>query len=231
MEKSVYVREMFASIAPRYDATNRLLTGGVDERWRRRAVRELAAPPGGRVLDLCCGTGDLTFHLLRTDPSLSVTGVDFCEPMLEGARKRATRAPHGERAAFLTGDVLSLPFADASFEGAVMGFAMRNVVDIGATLREARRVLVPGTRFVNLDVSKAPNPLFRRAFDLYFYRVVPLVGGLVGGSRSAYRYLPNSLTNFPNADELARRFGEAGFRDVRYVRLGGGAIALHVGTA
>jgi len=92
-------------------------------------------------------------------------------------------------------------------------------------------LLVPGTRFVNLDVSKAPNPLFRRVFNLYFYGVVPLVGGLVGGSRSAYRYLPNSLTNFPGADELATKFKEAGFGDVRYLRLGGGAIALHVGTA
>jgi demethylmenaquinone methyltransferase/2-methoxy-6-polyprenyl-1,4-benzoquinol methylase len=111
-----------------------------------------------------------------------------------------------------------------------MGFSMRNVVDIGATLREARRVLRPGGRFVNLDVSKAPNPLFKRAFDLYFYGVVPLVGGLVGGSRSAYRYLPNSLTNYPGADELARFFSAAGFEDVRYLRLAGGAIAVHVGT-
>jgi demethylmenaquinone methyltransferase / 2-methoxy-6-polyprenyl-1,4-benzoquinol methylase len=231
MEKSVYVREMFASIAPRYDATNRLLTGGVDERWRRRTVQELDAPHDGRVLDLCCGTGDLTFQLLRSDASLKVTGVDFCEPMLDGARRRAARANGAERAEFVTGDVLQLPFADGSFQGAVMGFAMRNVVDIGATLREARRVLAPGARFANLDVSKAPNALFRRLFNFYFYRIVPLVGGLVGGSRSAYRYLPNSLTNFPNADELAAHFAQAGFRDVRYLRLGGGAIALHVGTA
>lgn len=230
MEKSVYVREMFASIAPRYDATNRLLTGGVDERWRRRAVRELAVPKGARVLDMCCGTGDLTFHLLRGDPSLEVTGVDFCDPMLDGARRRAAQG-HVARASFVQGDVMALPFADGSFEGAIMGFSMRNVVDIGATLREARRVLKPGSRFVNLDVSKAPNPWFRRLFNLYFYKVVPLVGGLVGGSRSAYRYLPNSLTNFPGADELAARFEQAGFDGVRYVRLGGGAIAVHVGTA
>jgi demethylmenaquinone methyltransferase/2-methoxy-6-polyprenyl-1,4-benzoquinol methylase len=231
MEKSVYVREMFASIAPRYDATNRLLTGGVDERWRRRAIAELAPPPGGRILDLCCGTGDLSFHLLRRDPSLQVTGIDFCEPMLEGARRRAAARGAESRVAFHSGDVMALPYADGAFDGAVMGFSMRNVVDIGATLREARRVLRPGGRFVNLDVSKAPNPLFKRAFDLYFYGVVPLIGGLVGGSRSAYRYLPNSLTNYPGADELARRFSAAGFEDVRYLRLAGGAIAVHVGTA
>lgn len=231
MEKSVYVREMFASIAPRYDATNRLLTGGVDERWRRRAVRELAAPAAGRVLDLCCGTGDLTFHLARTDPTLSVVGVDFCEPMLAGARRRAVREAKAAPVEFRCADVLALPFGEFQFDGAIMGFSMRNVVDIVATLREIRRVLRPGSRFVNLDVSKAPNPLFRRAFELYFYNVVPLVGGLVGGSRSAYRYLPASLTNYPNADELAARFAAAGFRETRYVRLAGGAIAVHVGTA
>jgi demethylmenaquinone methyltransferase/2-methoxy-6-polyprenyl-1,4-benzoquinol methylase len=126
---------------------------------------------------------------------------------------------------------MALPFEDASFDGAIMGFAMRNVADIGGSLREARRILRPGTRFVNLDMSKAPNPIFKAAFDFYFYRIVPIVGGLVGGSKSAYTYLPNSLTHFPNADELAVHFTEAGFRDVRYVRLGGGAIAVHVGTA
>jgi len=231
MEKSVYVREMFASIAPRYDATNRLLTGGVDERWRRRAVRELAPPSHGTILDMCCGTGDLSFHLARTDPTLTVRGVDFCEPMLDGARKRAPREAGAAKVSFQTADVMALPFGEGEFDGAIMGFSMRNVVDIVAVLREARRVLKPGARFVNLDVSKAPNPLFKRAFDAYFYGLVPLVGGLVGGSKSAYRYLPNSLTNYPNADELARRFEIAGFADVRYVRLAGGAIAVHVGTA
>ena len=231
MEKAAYVREMFASIAPRYDTTNRVLTGGVDELWRRRAVKELAAPAGGRVVDLCCGTGDLSFHLLRSDPTLQVTGVDFCEPMLDGARRRALREAAARNVSFERADVMALPFEDAVFDGAIMGFSMRNVVDIVATLREARRILRPGARFVNLDVSKAPNPLFKRAFDLYFYGLVPLVGGIVGGSMSAYRYLPNSLTNYPGAVELAERFTLAGFREARFVRLAGGAVAVHVGTA
>ncbi|HTW84179.1 MAG TPA: bifunctional demethylmenaquinone methyltransferase/2-methoxy-6-polyprenyl-1,4-benzoquinol methylase UbiE [Candidatus Sulfotelmatobacter sp.] len=229
--KAAYVRDMFATIAPRYDRANRVLTAGVDEAWRKRAVAELAAPHGGSVLDLCCGTGDLVFHLLRSDPSLRVTGIDFTGAMLDGARRRARSAdPHG-RASFVEGDVTALPFADASFDGATMGLSLRNVVDIVGALREARRVLRPGTRFVNLDVTKPRHPLVRRLFGLYFYGVVPLIGGLVGGSRAAYRYLPNSLTNFPDADGLAERFRTAGFRDVRYVRLGFGAIALHVGTA
>ena len=231
MDESVYVREMFASIAPRYDATNRLLTAGADEGWRRRAIRELAAPAGGEVIDLCCGTGDLSFHLARTDPSLHVAGVDFCAPMLDRARERAPHDDPRGHVEFHEGDALALPFPDATFDGAIMGFAMRNVVDITASLREARRVLKPGTRFVNLDVTKATNPIFKFGFDLYFNRVVPLVGGLVGGSRSAYRYLPNSLRNFPNAEGLAERFRTAGFRDVRFIKLGGGAIAVHVGVA
>lgn len=231
MDKALYVREMFAAIAPRYDRANRLLTAGVDEAWRKRAVSELAAPHGGRVVDLCCGTGDLVFHLLRTDPSLQVTGVDFTPPMLDGARARAGREDPQRRATFVEGDVTRLPFDDGTFDGATMGFSLRNVVDIGATLREARRILRPGARFVNLDVTKPRNPIVRRLFGLYFYGVVPLVGGLVGGSKSAYRYLPNSLTNHPDADALAERFRAAGFRDVRYVRLGAGAISVHVGVA
>jgi len=229
--KGAYVREMFAAIAPRYDRANRVLTAGVDEAWRRRAVAELAAPRGGRIADLCCGTGDLAFHLLRTDPQLTVVGVDFTPPMLDGARARATREDASRRATFVEGDVTRLPFDDASFDGATMGFSMRNVVDIGTTLREAKRILRPGARFVNLDVTKPRNPLVRRVFGAYFYGIVPLVGGAVGGSKSAYRYLPNSLTNFPDANALAERFREAGFRDVRTIRLGFGAIAVHVGTA
>jgi demethylmenaquinone methyltransferase/2-methoxy-6-polyprenyl-1,4-benzoquinol methylase len=112
-----------------------------------------------------------------------------------------------------------------------MGFSMRNVVDIDATLREIRRVLRPGARFVNLDMSKAPNPLWKGCFDLYFYHVVPLVGGLIGGSRAAYTYLPQSLTHHPNAEALRERFNAAGFTNTGFVRLMGGAIAIHYGSA
>jgi demethylmenaquinone methyltransferase / 2-methoxy-6-polyprenyl-1,4-benzoquinol methylase len=229
-EKASHVRDMFAAIAPRYDTANRVLTAGVDEAWRRRALRELGAARGGRILDLCCGTGDLAFHALRSDRGATVAAVDFCEPMLTAARERARREDPQGRIEFGCCDVMALPFEASSFDGATMGFSMRNVVDIGATLREIVRVLRPGARFVNLDVSRAPNPLARALFEAYFYTFVPLIGGAVGGSKSAYRYLPQSLTNYPDADALSRRFADAGFADARYVRLGMGAIALHVGT-
>jgi demethylmenaquinone methyltransferase/2-methoxy-6-polyprenyl-1,4-benzoquinol methylase len=227
-DKSAYVREMFARIAPRYDATNKVISAGMDEGWRRRTIALLQPPHNGRIVDLCCGTGDIVFHLVRTDPTLRVTGVDFCEPMLEGARARAVGAS-GE-IDFVEGDVMQLPFADNSFDGATMGFAMRNVADIDTTLREVERVLKPGARFVNLDMSKAPNAVWKACFDLYFYRIVPLLGGLVSGSRQAYTYLPNSLTHHPNADALRDRFTAAGFENAGFVRLMGGAVAVHYGS-
>jgi len=229
-DKSAYVRDMFATIAPRYDRTNRIISAGMDEGWRKRAIALLRAPHGGRIVDLCCGTGDIALHLLRTDPTLHVTGVDFCEPMLALARARAT----GERRSgteFLEGDVMALPFADNSFDGAIMGFAMRNVASIDATLREVRRVLKPGARFVNLDMSKAPNAAWKACFDLYFYGIVPFIGGIVGGSRAAYTYLPNSLTHHPGAEALRDRFTSAGFANAAFVRLMGGAVAIHYGDA
>lgn len=228
-DKGAFVREMFAQIAPRYDTANRVLTAGFDERWRRRAITLLAPPAGGSILDLCCGTGDLVFHLLRVDPSLNVTGADFCAPMLERAKERASRQARGS-ATFVEADALALPFPDASFDGATMGFSLRNVVDIDAVLRETLRVLRPGARFVNLDVSKAPNKLWKRMFDVYFYGIVPVVGSYVGGSRRAYSYLPSSLTHHPNALELRERFARAGFADSAYVALMGGAIAIHYGS-
>jgi demethylmenaquinone methyltransferase / 2-methoxy-6-polyprenyl-1,4-benzoquinol methylase len=228
-DRAAYVREMFARIAPRYDVANRAITAGLDEAWRRKAIALLAAPNGAEIVDLCCGTGDIVFHLLRGDPTLKVTGVDFCKPMLDAAHARAQREVRGH-ATFIEGDVCSLAFADNSFDGATMGFSMRNVVDINMVLREVLRVLRPGAHFVNLDVSKPSNPLWRRLFGAYFYGIVPFVGGIVGGSRQAYAYLPSSLTHHPDAPALRERFVAAGFADAHYVSLMGGAIAIHVGT-
>jgi demethylmenaquinone methyltransferase/2-methoxy-6-polyprenyl-1,4-benzoquinol methylase len=226
--KSATVREMFATIAPSYDAANRAISAGLDESWRRRAVAELAPAPGSRILDLCTGTGDLAFHLSRTQPGLQIVALDFCEPMLAGARARAPKeGPHVE---FVTGDVTALAFAEAAFDGAIMGFSMRNIVDIKTCLTQVRRVLKPGGRFVNLDMSHPPNALARQAFGLYFHNAVPLIGGLISKAPEAYRYLPNSLVNYPGAERLAQLFAEAGFTDTRFQRLLFGAVAVHVGT-
>jgi demethylmenaquinone methyltransferase/2-methoxy-6-polyprenyl-1,4-benzoquinol methylase len=229
-DRGAFVREMFARIAPRYDLVNRLMTGGFDERWREAAITVLRAPHGGRIADLCCGTGDIALHLRRRDPSLHVTGVDFCEPMLERARARAGGADPG-RLEWIAGDVAALPFPDRALDGAIMGFSSRNLTDLDAVLREVRRVLKPGARFVNLDASKPPNRLWKACFDAYFYHVVPLLGGWLGGSREAYAYLPQSLTRHPAADALRERFEDAGFVRCGYRRLMGGAIAIHWGEA
>ncbi len=163
-ERGVFVREMFARIAPRYDLANRVLTAGLDERWRQRTIRLLAPPRGAQILDCCCGTGDFVLGLLGSDPTLDVTGIDFCPPMLERARRRARRRARGN-ARFVEGDVMAIPFDDSSFDGATMGFSLRNVVDVDATLREILRILRPGARFVSLDVTKAPNRTFRRTLQ------------------------------------------------------------------
>ncbi len=208
-----------------------MLTAGFDELWRSRAIDHLGLQHRDAILDLCCGTGDICFHLIRRDPTLQIVGVDFCAPMLERARERAQRGARHASVKFAEADVMALPFDDGTFDGATMGFSLRNVVDIDATLREIRRVLKSGARFVNLDVSKAPNRLFKRAFDVYFYGIVPIVGGIVGGSRTAYRYLPASLTHHPDAAALAERFSAAGFVECGYKRLCGGTIAIHFGAA
>ena len=226
MDKGGGVREMFGRIAGRYDLVNTVMTGGIDAVWRRKAVACLDIATDARLVDLCCGTGALTRDLAVRASVGSVVGIDFTPQMLEVARAH-TSARNVE---YTEGDVLSLPFADASFDGATMGFSMRNVVDIGACLREIARVLKPGASFVNLEVSKPRNPLMRRAFYAYFYGMVPLIGRVVGGDAAAYRYLPQSLVNFPDADALAVLFQTNGFAAVRFIPLMGGVATLHIGT-
>lgn len=227
MDKGGVVREMFGRIAGRYDLVNSVMTGGIDAIWRRRAVECLSVSADATLLDLCCGTGVLTRDAAAKVPRGRVVGIDFTPQMLEIARSR-TRENNIE---YYEGDVLRLPFEDASFDGATMGFSMRNVVDIGACLREAARVLKPGAPFVNLEVGKPPNALLRRAFYFYFYGFVPLIGRVVGGDAAAYRYLPESLVNFPDADALALLLASNGFSNVRYVRLMGGVATLHIGVS
>lgn len=223
--KSTAVRDMFGRIAPRYDLANSVMTFGLDARWRRRAVECLNALADGCLLDLCCGTGALTRAAAAAVPLGKAIGVDFSPQMLAVARARS----HEPNIEFCEADVLALPFEDQHFDGATMGFSMRNITDVGACLLEIARVLKVGARFVNLEVGRPPNPLVRRAFSIYFYRIVPSVGGLVGGDRAAYRYLPQSLVNFPDEADFAALFAANGFTKVRYERMLLGAAVIHVG--
>jgi demethylmenaquinone methyltransferase/2-methoxy-6-polyprenyl-1,4-benzoquinol methylase len=221
---------MFADIAPRYDLLNRVLSLRIDVAWRRAALRALGwdQVPAGRYLDLCAGTLDVGAALVaRPGFAGTVAGADFAIPML---RHGTGKAP-ASRLAPVGADALALPFADAAFDGAIVAFGIRNVARLDDALREVRRTLRPGARFVILEFSTPPNALVRAAYHAYFHRVLPLVGRLVSGHASAYAYLPRSVAHFPAEDALAARLRDAGFRDVHWRRLTLGVAALHVAVA
>jgi demethylmenaquinone methyltransferase/2-methoxy-6-polyprenyl-1,4-benzoquinol methylase len=210
---------MFDRIAPVYDAMNRLMTAGLDRSWRRLTV-EAVVQPGDRVLDACCGTGDLAVAAEREGGY--VTGLDFSTAMLERARRKSGTVT------WLEGDLLALPFDDASFDAATVGFGMRNVSDLGAGLAELRRVLRPGGRLAILEITR-PRGVLRPFFSLWFDRIVPVLGKVLPGGK-AYTYLPASVRRFPGAEELAAVLGENGFGEVRIRLLGGTIVALHTGV-
>ncbi len=225
MDKPARVRAMFARIVPHYDRMNRLMTGGMDVRWRRLAV-EMSCPQGTRALDIATGTGDLAREMIRRG-AREVVGVDFCGPMLEAAtRKLSDLRPAVQ---LVAGDALALPFADGSFDRVVNGFLLRNVADLPLALREMSRVLRPGGLVVCLEITHPPSRLFGALFQRYFYGFVPRLGALVSGDAQAYSYLPNSLTTFPGAPRLAAMMREAGFARVNFHYLSFGAMAIHVG--
>jgi demethylmenaquinone methyltransferase / 2-methoxy-6-polyprenyl-1,4-benzoquinol methylase len=220
------VRSMFDRIAPRYDLLNRVLSGGTDVRWRRRAVDLLGLEKNGRVLDLCTGTADLLMEALSRDPCSSGLGVDLSHAMLvRGAGKLARRGYSG-RAALVGGDGESLPVGDGLFDGALVAFGIRNVGDPVKAMREVVRVLRPGGRFVVLEFSTPGGPL-GVAYRFYSRRVLPRIGGLVSGDSSAYAYLPASVARFPSPEGFAALMREAGFVEVRWRRLTGGIACLH----
>jgi demethylmenaquinone methyltransferase/2-methoxy-6-polyprenyl-1,4-benzoquinol methylase len=214
------VRSMFDRISPVYDAMNRTMTVGLDQRWRRAAVAAVVQP-GDRVLDACCGTGDLA--VAAQEVGGTVTGLDFSERMLERARRKSGQVE------WVQGDALALPFSDGSFDAATVGFGVRNLDELEGGLVELRRVLRPGGRLAILEITK-PSGLLAPFYRLWFDGFVPLLGKLLPGG-SAYTYLPASVRRFPGPDELAALLRGAGFEDVRWRTFAGGIVALHIGRA
>jgi demethylmenaquinone methyltransferase/2-methoxy-6-polyprenyl-1,4-benzoquinol methylase len=214
------VRTMFDRIAPVYDLMNRVMTAGLDGRWRRLTAQAVVGR-GDRVLDACCGTGDLALADERAGGR--VVGLDFSERMLERARRKSGSVE------WVRGDLLELPFEDASFDAATVGFGVRNVADLERSLRELRRVLRPGGRLGILEITTPRGPL-RLFYRLWFDAIVPLLGKLLRGG-SAYTYLPASVRRFPAPGDLAALLERAGFGDVSFRLLAGGIVALHTGTA
>jgi demethylmenaquinone methyltransferase / 2-methoxy-6-polyprenyl-1,4-benzoquinol methylase len=215
------VRTMFDRIAPLYDVMNRVMTAGLDVRWRKLAAAA-AVRDGDRVLDAACGTGDLAIADLRAGAG-HVTGLDFSVRMLERARRKDARVE------WVQGDMLALPFADATFDAATVGFGIRNVADLELGIRELRRVLRPGGRLAILEITQ-PRGVLKPFFSVWFDRVVPLLGKILPGG-AAYSYLPASVKRFPPAEGLAQLLRDHGFGEVRFRLLGGSIVALHSGVA
>ena len=226
VEKRAYVRRMFTAIASRYDLMNRLMTLGRDQAWRRAVVSICALPRGGRLLDVATGTGDIAYEALAADPTAQPVGLDLTrEMMLQGRGKHAGRV-----FPFTEGDALALPFAESTFDAACSGFMMRNVVDIRAAFAEQARVVKPGGKVVCLEITLPRTPIFSQLFRLYFFRIVPLIGGVLSGQREAYTYLPESVAVFPPPLELKQIMASAGLRDVQYRLAMLGTVAFHWGT-
>ena len=220
---------MFANISARYDLLNHLLSVSMDRRWRQKVATRLRSIRGdrSRILDVACGTGDLALTLFEATGA-RVVGTDFCRPMLELARRKASRL--NRPVPFIEGDALHLPFPDDSFEGVTIAFGLRNLSSFEGGLKELLRVAKPGGIVAVLEFSKPTVPGFRALFRLYFHKVLPLLGGFVSGSKSAYEYLPDSVTRFPDQEQLALLMRTLGFENVDYSNLTGGVAAIHSGT-
>jgi demethylmenaquinone methyltransferase/2-methoxy-6-polyprenyl-1,4-benzoquinol methylase len=216
---------MFGRIAGRYDLLNHLLSGNVDKRWRQVVAKRVGAGISTQalILDVACGTGDLSLSLFESTGA-RVVGTDFCRPMLSIA---AGKLPN--EITLVEGDALSLPFTDSTFDVVTIAFGLRNLSDINSGLKELRRILKPQGRVAVLEFSRPSNSVLRSLFGIYFRNLLPLLGGLISGSRGAYTYLPASVAQFPDQRQLAALIEQAGFDQVSYENLTGGIAALHLG--
>ena len=223
------IRQMFDEIAPRYDLLNRLLSFGVDRRWRRVAVRQLAIPAQGRVLDVATGTGDVALEIARqTAPSVRIVGADFTQEMLVRGRAKVATSAYRGRIELVNAPCESLPHPDSTFDGVTIAFGIRNVVDRERGLREMTRVLKPGGRVVILEFATPRSRLFRSVYLCYFHCLLPRLGGLLS-RRSAYQYLPESVQEFPDRETFLAMMAAAGLTALRCIDLTGGIAAVYVG--
>ena len=227
-ERSEYVQAMFDRIAGRYDLINRLISGGQDLKWRRYVVEMAALPPGGSLLDIASGTGDIAFEALKLAPQSQVYSADFALQMMRVGKRRM---PFGQQVAWTGADALRLPYADGSFDAVASGYLMRNVMDIPQALGEQRRVLKRGGRIVILDTSPPPDNALKPLIMLHLKYGIPLIGRLIGGKTAgdAYRYLPESTAAFKTPQELASLVEAAGFEAVQFKSLMFDTMAVHWG--
>ena len=224
------VRAMFSGIAARYDLLNHVLSLNIDKRWRRKVHAELQQILDNKdaiVLDVACGTGDLSIELSR-GTSAKIVGTDFCRPMLAVAHEK--NATERTNIPYVEGDAMNLSFADDCFEALTIAFGLRNLANFANGLKELHRVIKPGGRIAILEFSSPILPGFRQLFNFYFAHILPLIGGAVSGSRGAYEYLPDSVSKFPNQKALVSLMEQTGFTDIKYQNLTGGVAAIHTGT-
>lgn len=225
------IQAMFGSIAPHYDLLNRLLSLNIDRRWRRRAAGEVAHgfPISGHVLDLCTGTADLALELQRRlGNRAQVTGCDFCHAMLLLAARKIGKRRWASRMRLAEGDALRLPFRNDFFQVLTIAFGLRNLESYQFGLQEMFRVLLPGGRLAILEFSRPNWPLVRQLYQLYFHRILPRVGGLISGSEGPYSYLPQSVADFPEPEELCQLLRQIGFVDIQQKSLTAGIVTLYL---
>ena len=228
-DKAGMVHGVFTRVASKYDIMNDLMSGGLHRLWKDAMMDWLAPRPGQRLLDVAGGTGDVAFRFLGRAAGAQATVLDMTEQMLVEGRKRADAAKLAERLDWIVGDAMALPFPDNSFDVYTISFGIRNVTRIADALAEAYRVLKPGGRLMVLEFSQIPNDLLQKAYDLYSFNVIPVVGQVVAGDRDSYQYLVDSIRKFPDQESFATLIRQAGFEQVSYRNLTLGVAALHSG--
>lgn len=229
-EKHAYVRSMFDAIAPRYDLLNSVLSARLHHSWRRAAAAQASLSRGGVALDVCAGTGDLAFALARhTGPSGCIVATDFSLPMLRLGQVKAGQQRQ-KNVCFALADAQALPFPDNTFDAATVAFGIRNVADMQQGINEMARVVRPGGRVLLLEFNQPTNKLFAALYGWYSFHVLPFLGGLISGRRSAYEYLPSSVAAFPSREAMAEKMRRAGLTDIRITDLTFGTVVIHRGV-